>query len=189
MPVKTVKIPIEDATDDQLREFASLVLALDSTKLGNRQTMLGLIQAAWPQDFITKQVEVDALGQVQDQKSVQDILPQQRLRGSIDEDEPRVTVRIMQTEMPGGRDPVPIGVNGVTVVAQRNMDVSMPYRFYLALLNAVRTVVDQIPDPSNPRMRETIEIQVTNYPVTVVKPADPDAVKAWFERTKDLELA
>ena len=56
MPVKTVKIPIEDATDDQLREFASLVLALDSTKLGNRQTMLGLIQAAWPQDFITKQV-------------------------------------------------------------------------------------------------------------------------------------
>jgi len=189
MPTKTIKLPIEEASDDQLRQFAKLVLALDETKLGNRQTMLGLIQSAWPQDFITQQVEVDAMGQVQDQSVTQEILPQQRLRGSIDEDEPRVTVRIMQTEMPGGRDPVPIGVNGVTVVAQRNMDVSMPYRFYLALLNAVRTVVDQIPDPNNPRMRETIEIQVTNYPITVIKGADPDQVARWFERTKDLELA
>jgi len=189
MSTKTVKIPIADASDDQLREFASLVLALDATKLGDRGAMLGLIQAAWPQEYITRQVQVDEQGNVQDQNVVQEILPQQRLRGSIDEDEPRVTVRIMQTEMPGGRDPVPLGVNGVTVVAQRNMDVSMPYRFYLALLNAVRTVVEQIPSPDNPRMRDTIEIQVTNYPVTVVKPADPAAVAAWFERTKDMELA
>lgn len=189
MATKTVKIQIADATDDQLREFARLTLALDETKLGDRQTMLGLISSAWPQDFITLQVEVDANGVVQDQNLVQEILPQQRLRGSIEDDEPRVVIRIMQTEMPGGRDPVPIGVNGVTVVAQRNMDVSMPYRFYLALLNAVRTIVDQVPSPDNPRMRDTIEMQVTNYPVTVIKPADPQAVQAWFERTKDLELA
>ena len=189
MKLISTKVQIADATDEELRNFAQLALGLPVEDLGSRPALLAAISSAYMQDFITVQRAAPEENE-QTQEGAPSVAPQQKLVGKAGgHGEPVVILKIGQTEMPGGKDPVPVAVNGQTLIIQRNLRAEVPYRFYEALKNAVRQVVEQQVDPVNARMRINVDSEVTNYPLQIEQLPSPEAVAEWKERTKDLEMA
>ncbi len=183
---KLERTPITDATDQQLRDFCELQ-QLDVSDAKSRADLLGILGPVWEHDYITtvstpEPAEDEAFATAQQTQAVEPVVTGARA-GGIGANDPVVTVRIGHTPMPGGKDPVPLGHNGRTLVIQRNMNVALPYRFYLLLLDAIRQEVTQ-----HEKTGELEVMDVTNYPMQVIGalPSDEE-IAAWHERV-DNEL-
>jgi|GEM_PF-6168243 len=176
---KMIRIPIAKATDAQIRDFCD-VQQLELAKT-TRSAMLATLSAAWEHDYIlapapdTPDASAPA-GAASPQ-------PQQRVSTGLGEDDPKWLVEIGETEMIGGKDPVPVGVNGRAVVLQRNMRIELPHRYKLALDLAIRETVEQ-----DERSHEISTSRVRNYPLTVIEKPSDAAIAAWEKRTAHLEL-
>lgn len=171
-----MKIEIKDATDDQIREFAETTLQVDTSEARNRAALMAAIGPAWPNDFIMiADPERDAQGEIVTPTPVHTF-------DSSRDDGPATTFKIMQTDMPGGKHPAAPDVNGRKLVIQRNVLVTAPYAFYLALTNAKVAVPHQdagVPGLPAPEVQFT---EVTNYPLSeVVLPPAAD-IAAWHAR-------
>jgi hypothetical protein len=177
MAIKMQQLPIVDATDQQIRDFCDAQqIELDAT---SRSEMLAVLSSVWEHDYILMAVgEYD--GQT-DQVQTPEPIAQTTITGGVGSNDPKVLIRIGKTEMPGGKDPVPVGVNGRTVVIQRDMNVELPYRFYLALQNAVRETVDQ-----NSQTGDITTSAVSNYPMQTLRLPPQDEIDAWHESTRDV---
>lgn len=184
------QIPIAKASDEQLAEYAAVTLQLDVENLSTRQEVIAAIGLSWPNDWIT--VEATLLEEQlvrEDQAGRVVTEPQQRLRGSSGADDPKVIITIGQTEQPGGRDPVPVGVNGHTLVIQRGLSAEMPYRYFLALQNAMHTNYDAVPVDGQPGKYTLIESEVSNYPITLIQQMpSPAEIREWHERVDHLVM-
>lgn len=98
--------------------------------------------------------------------------------------DPRITIRVFKTDDRRRTKDVTVQVNGVTFRMQREVDVEVPYRVYLALKDALEdAAVDG--DEVNPVTGDPIKVwvKVPSYPHQVVKFPNPDEVAAWEERT------
>jgi hypothetical protein len=98
--------------------------------------------------------------------------------------DPRITIRVFKTDDRRRTKDVTVQVNGVTFRMQREVDVEVPYRVYLALKDALEdAAVDG--DEVNPVTGDPIKVwvMVPSYPHQVVKVPSPDEVEAWTERT------
>jgi hypothetical protein len=175
------KLPIHEASDAQIEAFVD-TLQLDRTGITGRSNLLALLATAHEDDFIfVNDVVIDLGGQ--DDEALPE--PQQTPSfGTAYESDPKWRVVLGTTDMPGGKQPVPVGVNGKVVVIQRNMTVDVPHRFYLALQSAVRGTVTQ-----DAKTREIIEGQITNYPITqILKAPSEQEIADWEKRTGSIEL-
>jgi hypothetical protein len=178
------KKPIERAEEAELRDFAELVLQMDVAASTDRADLVAKIRTAWPADYIF----VDAAGQPAAGEDGQDEAvkpePQARLTTADSRGDPKWTIRIASTELAGGKDPVPVSVNGRNVVIQRGVEVEVPHRYVESLRNAVRVSVSQ-----EPKTQEFTFSAFTNYPFEVIERPSRAEIEAFHERTKDLVLA
>lgn len=177
------KKDIEKASDVELLEFAELTLQLpDAKTASDRATLLGLIRSTWPNDYIF----VDSAATPEaDEAQADDVRAMARIKLGEDApaDEPRWIIKISATELPGGKDPVPVGVNGRAVVIQRDMEAEVPHRYVEALQHAVRTAVTQ-----DQRTHEFHYTNFTNYPLEVIERPTRAEIEAWKEKSRDLVL-
>ncbi len=181
------KKPIAKASDAELRDFAELVLQLNAEGCGTRARLLALIRPAWPADYIFVEAADAAAAGDGEEPQADAARPQAQVKlagGGGSKDDPKWLIRISATELTGGKDPVPVGVNGHIVVIQRNMEVEVPHRYIEALRNAVRVSVAQ-----DPRTQEFTLSAFTNYPLEIIERPSRDEIEAFRERTKDLVLA
>lgn len=173
------KIPLADATDDQLRDFAELTLQLDVTGTSDRSNLLSLIQTAWPQDFLMAEEAAEA-----SDEQTQKIAPHaDRIAGGIGDNDPKVILVVREDDKPGGKEPVALGVNGRTIVLQRNVRVEVPYRFYLNLRDAAYGSVVQ-----DPVTKEAVETQSPRYNIVVESLPTPAEIAEWHARVDDLVM-
>lgn len=124
------KIPINEATLAQLREFASTTLGLDIHPNAKHETVLARVQAAWNQDEITLPEEPPETGQAG--ASPQPVTDAQKPPA-----EDKVRVILAVTEEPGGEEPVPVGVNGRVMLIPRGKEVEIPRAYFDVLTQAI----------------------------------------------------
>lgn len=177
-----VKIPLEDATDAQLRDHLTtfLQVELDDKVQTRAQLLAALATAGWtqPHIFVAEEPAMELA-------SEQIVTPQAQARDLTAryEDDPVVELRIGKTGYPGGEHPASPIVNGRRLVIQRDVLVKIPYRYYLVLANAHE---DQTrADPKG----HPVTTRVTNFPLHDVKLPPQAEIDAWHERTKDAVAA
>lgn len=98
--------------------------------------------------------------------------------------DPRVVINISRTDDKRRTKDVTVQVNGVTFQIQREKDVAVPYRVFLALRDALeKAAVDG--DEFNPVTGDPIKVwaNVPSYPFSVVEKPPQAEVDAWLERT------
>lgn len=146
-------IPLEQATADQLRHFATTVLGLPLPANAGRDAILSKIRTAGhtgpiplapPQTPVTPTAKPDA--------------------AAIEEE--MVTILIDKQEEVGGDQPVPVRVNGVAMYIPRGEPCRVKRRYVEALRNAVKEVYEQVrpEDPITSR-------QVPAYPWRILHAA------------------
>jgi len=98
--------------------------------------------------------------------------------------DPRVVISISRTDDKRRTKDVTVQVNGVTFIIQREKEIAVPYRVYLALRDALENAaVDG--DEFNPVTGDAIKVwaKVPSYPFSVIEKPPQAEVDAWLERT------
>lgn len=162
-------IAIEEASLEQLREYAETVLGMKIHPNAKRETIVAKIEAAntGNSQITIPNVEVP-------------IMPTEQATASAREEAGRknsgevrkVRILIETQEIPGGDQPVPVSVNGRAMLIPRGKEVDVPVHFVEALKNAVRDIYDPIKEGgvgTEPR-------KATSYPFRII--ADPAPSKA-----------
>lgn len=100
--------------------------------------------------------------------------------------DPLVRISVSTNDDVGGnKQPLPICVNGDHILIQRNTEVDIPYRHYLALCDAKQTDFREEKGPNG----ETVLIGEDRYAITfntVGGLPTTGEIAAWRERTKDI---
>jgi hypothetical protein len=165
---KTKQLPLAEASERQIRDYAE-TMQLDLSDAHSETDVLAVLGAAWPFSWIPVADAPDDGGDGDQGEAALPEPQQEILVGGIGSNDPKVRLRLGETELPGGKEPAVIAVNGRTVVIQRKLVVDLPYRFYLAMRNAVR---------------ELVFSEVTNFPVLeIIAMPTADEIKRWHERT------
>jgi hypothetical protein len=132
----TRKIPVSEATKDELRAFA---LELGITNLPpsyNRDQVLSRIrQSAWNGDYI----EIEDVPQ-NDARAVLDRIS----KAAAEEGDTFVRLNIHVSELDNGSEPVYVSCNGRGCLLPRGEDITIPTRLYESLKNAVMDVYDPL---------------------------------------------
>lgn len=90
--------------------------------------------------------------------------------------DPKVMITIaVDQSRPGGKLPVAVGVNGKHMVFRRGVREPVPYRYYVALRNAVRTEYHQEGGEG-----DLIPSEVQSYNYTVHQMPNEADVRAWY---------
>lgn len=162
------KIPLAEATTDQLREFAQTTLGISIHPSSKPETALTKINEAWDKDFIlvsTPDLLADEAEQF-DGFAPQVGGPLPVTAGQQPPKDGYVRVLIPQSEAPGGRDAVQLSVNGVAMLVARDKPSDIRYRYLEVLKNAVQAIYDPLPEggiSTTPRMVPTINFQILAY--------------------------
>lgn len=141
------RLPIADATPEQLRTFAETVLQLTVPARATQQSILGKIGEVWTQDTIL--IDDAASGEpVGAQRSGNMV----NVRPRVDKDdkpvmttndkgepvqEEEVHVLIHVSDKPGGDEPVFVSINGRGMYVPRGEKCWVPRKFIGALIDAV----------------------------------------------------
>jgi hypothetical protein len=178
------RIPLSEASDDDLRWFAVNTLQLDRSDVAaakTRSKLIGLIGPAWDKDFISvpaSAVEADD----QTDSPVVKVAPENDFSSIMHA--PPTTIKVMTTGAPGGKDDAFVSVNTKSLRIKRGVPVTVPQPFLEALQNAVPTVTRQASEDDY----ELVETEASNYPVQVLTPVDPAAWAAFQARVAQQPL-
>lgn len=183
------KLPITEASDEQLKTFAQTVLQIENVSNKRGEILAALQQGGWTQDHILVDGhEMDAGSDVlaQFEEPEEDFAPFAKVKGfGYWKDGPMVVLKIMSTDRPGGNEPAAPSVNGsAPLVIQRNQLVQIPYDFYLVLKNCVGTKVE----PGEKVTDELVRTDYTDYPLSDVQLPSRAEIAAWQARTAGDEL-
>ncbi len=190
--------PLVDATDAELRTFATEFLGLEVEPDSSSTAIASLILTAqgWAGDG-TEMIFVVEAPEAQSQAGAPPpfvpgatapvpAAPQGAMHGSLGHEDPKVTIRISNENRNGevySRD-VAVGVNGRCCQLRRNVDVTIPYRVYLALRGAVEDSVTH-----DARTGEEMHTDVDRVPFTVIRLPSDEEVAAWHTKIDAVELA
>lgn len=181
MQFKMKRLATDDATDEQIAEFIELN-GIEVEKGATRATLLALHSSFTDNPWIlVPDLPEDINAAMMAQADAVSAPAQQRLEGGIGDNDPTIRVTVSSTSMPGGKHPVPVGVNGRVVVIQRDKSVDLPMRYYYALENAVAAEVSQVEGTN-----ERVETSIKNYPVSVQEWPDKSDVIAWRAKVDDV---
>jgi len=138
--MKQARILIESATPKQLRDFAEIVLGLEIKGNENAAIMKGrLVEAGYAVDTIT---DIAKDNENASQNALQPSMVNESRR--IGENgSPETRIIIPESERDAGDMPVPVGVNGVTILIPRGLPSWVPDEYVEALRNAVEFVYDE----------------------------------------------
>ena len=173
------QIKIEDATKEELLKFANEKLGLAKIHHATgRGKILAKIRQAWTPDYIELHGESDnAPANDNTPKPANDNAAEDKIRaltGGSSKGDPMVRMFINEAEGAGGQRPVFVSVNHVPFLIPRGEEVDVPYRFFLALKNAVGTIYEQDTNTYEVPGRE-----VPTYPYNVVRMPTPDEMVDW----------
>lgn len=129
-------------------------------------------------------IEID-LGEPEETRSVAQQISSNRDLSHYSND-PKVIINIASDDMNGGSRPFPIGVNGVPIWVRRDEDVAIPYRFYLALKNAVEKDFEVYTDPVTGLLKER-QFERQAHRFTVVSMPSKQEIDAFHERTRHIK--
>ena len=188
-------INIADATDDQLRTCATLILGIDEDAVRNaadRPALMALIHPARPQTWDDGTIRVpDAPPPLAQTGQAAPIAPKAEmtfLENLTEQFGPLTRFKIIPTNMPGGNHPAHPCVNGRQLVMQRNMLIEAPYAFYLALQNA--KIGDSYEVENGPgKPPTTMYADISNYPLSEVALPSPEEIAAWHAQNGQRLLA
>lgn len=167
METKTVKV--EDATRDELFDYATIDLGLELHHMLGATKIKAAIHAVKP-DFKefearVKEPEVEAARP----GPVMDIDPDAEM------EEPTYEIIIPINGESDGKMPVPVSVNGRNMFIERGVKSIIKHRYMHVLENAIQVRYEQPDGPEG----DMIEVHVPAYPVTVVNSPPQDELDAW----------
>ena len=162
--MKQKTVPWDEATLDELKMFAAQVLGMSVHPNIGEDKLRGKIRMAYPGESITIMVLEDEDDKAADAPVAPSEGDGKALRGASAAGDPMVTITIAETDSAGGKRPVFVGVNGVGMLIPRGKQVDIPYRFYLALTNAIKTTYEQ-----DEATGEIVSSDVPSYPFGVNK--------------------
>ena len=159
-------IPWDEATREDLVKFSAQVLGIPVAPNIGEDTLRAKIRAAYQGDEITIYVPPDTAPDAPDapgaDQEVAATVDNRALRGTSSKADPKVQLTIAETEGAGGKRGVYVGVNGVGMIIPRGRIVDVPYRYYVALSHAVKTVHEQDDDT-----HEILSTEIPSYPYSV----------------------
>jgi hypothetical protein len=159
----TKKVPLEQASDQQLCTFALTRLGFERiTPQMGRAAILQKIAHSWDKEYI--EVEEKASEVARREPPARKGTGQGPFAGRR-----CVTMRIHPSELPGGDQPVPAACNGIQIFLPRDVDIRIPYEYMESIDHAKRYVYSQGPNGElifPPR-------EVHEYPFSVVA-IDPE---------------
>ncbi len=154
------KIPIGEATEDQLRLFAINTLGIDIKASAKEETVLARVKQAWDKPDIT-------IAESESEHVASKAVPQPVTDAQKPTASGMVRLILGVTEEAGGNDPVPVGVNGKVMLIPRGIECEIPERYFEVLQHAVTHKYDPLPDGGmNPIPRK-----VPLYPFQVISSA------------------
>ena len=186
------KIPIGDASNNQLRHYAANVLGLDNVKNGQSTAHIrGLIEQAMPG---IEEIDVTGMGGDAVDGAPE---PTAKTLGPVGNNpnaahfsnDPRVDITVMESSDPTKPTEVLVSANGDTIQLKRGERVSIPYRFYRTMLDALE-VVPKDTGEINPVTGAplVIHIEQQSYHVQVHSLPSDKQIAAWMERVANVEL-
>lgn len=170
----TRKIPINEATTAQLRDFASLHLGLDIRPSAKHETVLARVQSAWDKE------EIIVYGETEDERQSgpkpEPVTEEQRQK-MRQQGDGKIRLLIGVTEEPGGEEPVPVGINGRVMLIPRDKEVAVPLPYFRALEQAITfKYIQQVDERGNDAGLNPAPRKVPLYPFQLL--STPDEVKA-----------
>ena len=179
-------VPWDKATLVELRMFANQVLGIAPGHNMGESTLRAKIRAAYSNDTITILVPDDD-DNVVAQPDAPAPKPQstdsRALRGSSAAADPKVQITIAEVEGAGGNRPVFVGVNGVGMLVPRGKPVHIPYRYFLALSYAIKTVHEQ-----DTETQEITSTDVPSYPMSVNRMPPQEDIDAYLAAEQDVSI-
>lgn len=104
--------------------------------------------------------------------------------------DPKVRLEVLPSSDPTRAKDVQVAVQGDVILIRRGREVEVPYRFYLALNEAVEQVArdtDQEHPESGLPIKEWVEQK--SYPFSIISMPSNAEIDAWHERMAKLELS
>lgn len=202
------KIPINEASAKQLRYHAEVILGIESiAHSANRGMIQAKIEAAAPgtaEIQIEDEIDSPAQTEAEANSAVAAIEAEAEKAAAVGErasavhglsarqaaqhhHDPKIEINIPQTAEAGGKDDVPVSVNGIQWTIQRDKWVTVPYRVFEALNHALQTLYEHSNDDLG-RMKVD-ERSVYSYPFQTRNEPSEAEVAAWRKRTELVELA
>ena len=184
------KVPLDSASRDQLFFFARSILNLEVGDGANNATLRAKITQAQP-SLTEITVEDSAPTVVSDAEGAAEpsVTNTAKLTTHF-RDDPKVRLTIMPTTESTRAKEVQIACQGETIIARRGQELSIPYRHYLVLKDAIERVARDT-DELNPQtglpIKEWVDQQ--SYPYQVHAMPSPEEIAAWDKRLSSVELA
>lgn len=171
---------IDDATPEELREYAASFLGIPTDGIPNDQ-VLAKVRAANDGDTIYVRGAEAPPPQIGTPPMPVEEPEARRLVGGVGRDDPKVRLTLHAEERDGvvNNRHKEVGVNGVVWLLKRGVSLDVPYRVYLALNDAER---DNI---SHDAEGNVIRQRVKNTPFNVERMPSQAEIDAWHERTRD----
>jgi hypothetical protein len=171
------QINIDDASKEQLIQFAQENLGMDFHPNTGAQKVLAGIRAAWRPNVIYLFGEEDP-GQsveIEEGSTRERISAHTRsLEGGSSKTDPKVRMVINEAEGPGGTRPIFVSVNNVPMLLPRGEEIAVPYRYYLALKAAVMTIHEQ-----DENTYEVTSRDVPSYPFQIISLPTAEEMHGW----------
>ncbi len=171
-----VTIEIAEASDDQLREFCRNNLGLPVGDNETRASLEAKIQTTWGKSKITVTEGRKKKPRANTETAVvgEEGIPVDKRTSLVAE--PVWEILIPETEEPGGKDPVFLGVNGRGLFIERGVASEIRHRYYADLVTNTKTVYIQVDE-------RTIEPRVMPaHPFNVLVPPDRKHLLAWLKQ-------
>ena len=178
------KIPLAEATREQLQHHAEAVAGInlgpnrDNVK---RETLISKIQQVGHEEVMVAEPDASADAVAEDmaqadQAAMKRTQGRRAIGGASSRSDPVIQILIPEEDKRGGDRPVPVNVNGTTILLPRAQPIDIAYRYYEALENARQTLYDQNPETGEISSKQVYatQFQVLRWP----DKADLDRYKA-----------
>lgn len=133
-----MKIMFTEASNAQLLYYAQDVLQLDVKQGTHNARLIEIIRQALP--------DADGIDLGGDDIVEPGATSIAASAGKAYSSDPKIEVFMNASTEKGGDRPVPVSVNGDQILIKRNAWVEIPYRFYLALQDAMQTTFEPVVD-------------------------------------------
>jgi hypothetical protein len=181
MATKTINI--DDATNAQLLAYAQM-MGLDARQGHQNAFLVNMIRQADPS---VTEIEVDDVtsNPTQPTPAPRAEVPERndQMVGSSFRSDPKVRIIVPSQEKPGGRDPVQVGVNGVTFLIKRDEEMDVPFRVFEVLKNSEQTEYSQVDGPTATSPKEMRAFTTKGYPFSILEMPPADQIAKFREAT------
>lgn len=181
--MKTKQIAIAEASKEQLFQFAKGRLGLDVPLSITKSMLLAKISVAHDKDTIDvpdvdEEVDLNAPVLTPKGKRAPTSEEGSRLVSKGGKGDPLVEMTLHQSAEKDGKRPVFVAVNGVEILVPRGERIKLPYRYFHALENAIRTE-----GTWDEQSNEIIKTEVPAYPFLIHRLPSDEALDQWYADT------